>query len=1510
MVDSDTQKDQGGNPLGEGTIMGGHPEQPAWRRDNFMHGKVTDLPTLAALVESDLRLPDGTSIPESGSIPNHTCPSCRVPSSMNGYGECLNCGYTIPYDGGEWEDMPGADELLDPRHLEKGRGPWKNPSTLPALGPAHQGALAALVDPMLNLRCPNCGGEVMQDPDQGDIFCVHCDHSWPVRGEEDPAVMKGWQRVPHAMEHGFSPGLIETPGALGPVRQGSTHEAAQQAPCATCESDALVLSDGTMYCPQCKQATPPASRPEPTNVFQNQETWRTPPAFESPKEPGLLQRMFASEMDDIVGLTPESQPSTMQWEPGWQGRGLMIAGEPHTWKAYHPRDANVDPNESFNHGTSHSQYVESAGIPHHLVDWKSGVEIRPTGEVETVTGRDASPFIAADPRLKELEDKSFSFSKTMPKLERTNNMDPYLPWTHEADVDFDKGPDENVAPAHSLMVQPSDVGLHNAHGNHKGPLAFLDAHINGIPVRGNGSELIKRYGLRESPEFGKPVVVSVHDPSHLPAAAQVVQDPNARSPLMVELAQKIRNEEAPAPPGIRPLDIAPSQSEQDQSLRDRDQGYEEHAGGIKTAGPALLALPELAEGVGAAGAVGGEASAGGAASGLMGKALGPASNFMGGDLGRHMPGGGGEAPGQAGPDSTILNPLSSTDPLIALIAKGGEYETPTSNPDVGVKHDDPEDVDQKEFNDQDKSPENPLNPNLEDSGKSGEDPHKDKRDEESHGFSESSPAIERMKLLMPLIEHFYHSDESGANDPMLKGLHEMLEAENPGYLGKGDPTVAEIFIQQKKKPEHVHAGLYADGDAVRSPDERRRYDQGLDEWGAKQYGERRIGPDRRQEPEPVMCPACKSGQIIGPACNQCGTTVEDILSAPTSREGQTKESIVPPLQMGGLQQQQQMLDPTALNPSLQPTPQAPPGGGAQQGHCKNCGGVTTADGTCPQCGAKENAMGGATPQGQQIGGPSMPAPMQSFTHLDLIASLVDSANHQGPVTPEQIAAVQQWLIENGRVNEVPNVPLDPGNPEYAKILAEIQQNPTVPPTVTPEEQTQPPAPQQPAPGGMPVPGMGGEPGGQPMQPMSSFLPDFTAADDLETQHQKGQHVHGLHPDCPICAQKEKAEPYREFEEEMGSKLMPGHTAADNIAPRCPVCNSATTGMVGDPDNHSRCHACGNVWKGPSILDDTSAAGNSAIARVAGPGPEQDAQPVNVPAAEQDAALNQGGDEDSSLTWKDTEGNPIQAKQEYTMKNPSFSVPDVIRVERVKPDGLDVTLLGMYGNDSNTLKSSVPISKEDMEMQELTFEPLAQNADDRNNEPPPGSQTPGEEQVPPSGQTTDERANSELQPSQASVDDDSCPRCGHNEHTSSMINPDATEHDCFRCGHNWVTEEKGGRAEAGVDIGWVMEDDDAEDFLGARRQSMAAAQSRDIGSIQDSRREEIRARLAHNKQERMQREGGKHFTPREQRELIDEDGMARNSDMLDLEGTHYKTRDSYDSKTDPERVRDADLFLGV
>jgi hypothetical protein len=115
-------------------------------------------------------------------------------------------------------------------------------------------------------------------------------------------------------------------------------------------------------------------------------------------------------------------------------------------------------------------------------------------------------------------------------------------------------------------------------------------------------------------------------------------------------------------------------------------------------------------------------------------------------------------------------------------------------------------------------------------------------------------------------------------------------------------------------------------------------------------------------------------------------------------------------------------------------------------------------------------------------------------------------------------------------------------------------------------------------------------------------------------------------------------------------------------------------------------------------------------------------------------------------------------------------------------------------------------------------------------------------------------------------------------------------------------------EAGVDLSWINEDDGAEDFS-PRMREMKGAQSRDLKSIA---RKDTRLQAVHSylDEEKARKTAGKNFTQREQRELIDEDGVARNSDMLDLDGTHYDQRDFFDPKANSENVPDSHLFLGL
>ena len=1245
-------------------------------------------------------------------------------------------------------------------------------------------------------QCRHCGGDVLEFPD-GRRTCEHC--GLPFEPEQEasgvPAELRpeiaGAPLTEGILGQGEHTDPYDT-GAHGRDEYTHGHVIAALFPepteeqCERCGGHRMRMPDGGSYCDDCGQVMLPPYH-EQTKLPPSGE-WagaRTGPAFEAPKPPNFIQRMFANNvLAAIVESNWEDLSDPLDklhcpqcHEPvirDQQAEAVFCPTCNHEWPIYRDEpwgDQHFDPRE-LAHGLPREPTVVPSGA------W--GPVHEGANEMEGI--------VFADTPAQQ------NNMKWTPGMVGGGLVIGGEPHTWNRRDPNGTGEDDLAHKEYTRML-----GVHPRHVD----------WTNAIHINPDGSI---------PNEFGK------HDPTPFIAADPRLKPVEGQTPSGPTMANHSRTN------NMEPYET-------------------------------LWSIAGIAEDIGEGATVmalgGPEDPVADLAGMTIGKSLGSAA---GGIMGKVM--GGGQGSQAQAPAEAYQSPLQQFTHVLAAFVES-DYETPASNPDVGVKHDDPEDVDQKEFNDQDKNPENLLNPNLQDSGASGEDQVRNDAGKPSQGqFAPDSPAIQRLEMLMPLIEKYYHSEESGANDPMIKKLHEMLEAENPGYLNQADPEIAERYMQGKKQPEHVHAAVF---------------------------------PTQGDEPNPrilaensIPCPRCH-----GKGCPDCAFAgfIPERRMTPrpneSPRAASVKEAIVPPMQQGNLQAEQAALDPTALNPSQQPMPSSaiPPGGGLQGGHCKNCGSVTQANGACPNCGTNNQQAEGA---GQLPGGPSTAPTPQMFAHTDLLASLIEGANHQGPVTPEQVAAVQQYLIQKGRVDEVPNVPLDPGNPEYAKILAEIQQNPENVPTVTPEEQTQPPPPQPAAPGGMPVPGMApGEAGGQPMQPMASFLPEL----DFST-----------------------------------------HTGADNIAPRCPKCGSATTGVVGDNDHHAKCHACHNIWKMENVFSDEN-YGQTSVAKIAlrderpYGGQGEQANPVGVPAADQSQQTNQGRDEDSSLTWQDTAGAPLKAGQTYQMVNPSYSLPDLVRVERVKPDGIDVTLLGTFANDltqhdPNTLTSSTPISKEDADIQQLSFEPVNQTADDRNNEPPPGSAAPGLAQVPPSGQTTDEQAAQEPQMAAHSrvEHDPDCPRCGSFEFTSAMITAEATEHNCFRCGHDWVTEEKDEHLGVAQREGWtnpsadwLNEDEDAEDFSQRRfEMARAGAQSRSLAEIaeKDDRLRATRAYLAQEGRERQERLAGKHFTPREQRELIDEDGFARNSDMLDLSNTHYEVRDDYESKTNPERVRDADLFLGI
>src|ERR1039458_435206 len=573
------------------------------------------------------------------------------------------------------------------------------------------------------------------------------------------------------------------------------------------------------------------------------------------------------------------------------------------------------------------------------------------------------------------------------------------------------------------------------------------------------------------------------------------------------------------------------------------------------------------------------------------------------------------------------------------------------------------------------------------------------------------------------------------------------------------------------------------------------------------------------------------------------------------------------------------------------------GGGTQgngMGACPQCGGAIGPDGSCPTCGQTAGsdlapgpgaiapgAPGPAGPvQGQQ-GMPPMMAAHFGMTHM--------AATSGVPVTPEQIAAVQQHLVDHGRAEETPNVELHPE--QYGKELAEIQQQQNVAPQVDPSQVVPPQMPQAPQ-GAMPMPDPSQAGGGSqmPMQPMSST---------------------------------KKAD-------------------ANNSVRRCPKCNSSSTSVEGLGDNtqdgsigYAKCHACQNPWSlkmnvSHSIFADLVDLPN----------------PVNHPMLE-----------GPQMVWKDTNGEPLQEGATYEIHSPAFSVPDTVKVTRVKGDQLDLQLA-----DGISMGGSEPdfkVSRKEAQLQDYKFVLVSQK--EQSTEP---DMTPGTAPSEVAPVETTDSGPADPHTSVASVhtandpdndwhcksclrkgndfplpahcpecdssatiwnddpDDDppeqersheSCRKCGSTMVDDSMSSPDITLHECVPCGAIWETRDEFAGRESGVDLSWLNEDNNAKDFHAdmERAQAMAAVGtgSRNIGDIsaRDPRLMAIKGVLAANGKQRI---AGKSFTTNEKHALIDEYGVARNLDDLDLDGTHYESRFDLTGKASGDSVNPAHMVLGI
>lgn len=378
------------------------------------------------------------------------------------------------------------------------------------------------------------------------------------------------------------------------------------------------------------------------------------------------------------------------------------------------------------------------------------------------------------------------------------------------------------------------------------------------------------------------------------------------------------------------------------------------------------------------------------------------------------------------------------------------------------------------------------------------------------------------------------------------------------------------------------------------------------------------------------------------------------------------------------------------NPVAQPGGQVAP---QTQGSCPSCGArVTPGQGVCPQC----NAAIDPTPDTATAVNPQAPVgpagqavpPVMASIHNRIIDERF-SAN-QGPHNPEQMQAVKQYLVDQGRPELVSDLIDHPEN--YGDILAEIQNK-------------QHPANPDPDPGPAPMPPQGMPPGMPPQggDPSQGQMPMMAA-------------VHGLAPKCPNCDSHTT--------EIMVSDIDPGNFQCHNCGhtwKRNDVVPTKTgampEGMPQDPfhapgrtcykcgggvataDGRSFCTNCGANQPDPNTLNEV----RDLPEYTAFEHDDLHAHDLAAPAADQVRPDDPAKDDNPGGAWSTQDGQPLVVGQEYEMYSAKYDVPDVVRIEAVKPDSIEYTLTGEYGLEHRT-----EVSKQEADMDGITFLPTSEH----------------------------------------------------------------------------------------------------------------------------------------------------------------------------------------------------------
>jgi hypothetical protein len=500
------------------------------------------------------------------------------------------------------------------------------------------------------------------------------------------------------------------------------------------------------------------------------------------------------------------------------------------------------------------------------------------------------------------------------------------------------------------------------------------------------------------------------------------------------------------------------------------------------------------------------------------------------------------------------------------------------------------------------------------------------------------------------------------------------------------------------------------------------------------------------------------------------------------------------------------------------------------------------NGTCPKCGSDmgpDQMCQQCTPDAARAFAPAARTNITLTPELNITGARMAS-NTQGPHTDEQQNAFIEHIhemLEAGQFDEEQVAQLEdmmfnePSNPEVTKIWAEIANQDELfdaaPEDMapSPEEQMQGMgAPGAPAPPGGDM-GMGGPPG--PGGPAPG-IPDMNAPTPAD-----------LNPAGPGAMPP----PIMSHVRNDMLKSILKH-AADSAASTCPKCDGHTTGVVNQSSGGCECRSCGHKWDDKNLIPsdgtstDTSTTASFYQALNLDEGP-MEVMPGSVDSFSEPEELEK---DDSTHTWADDSGEPLQEGKEYEIYAHNYEIPDVGRVVEVKPDSV------VYEIESNGgLRTTIEIDRKEADLNGYRFVSTDFGSEDN----PAGiEENLDTKNVTAPGQDSD-LSTPHIQigssTKNATVGFWACP-----ETPACQFNIEGGDFEPGECPYHHVPTVEAG-----------------ENYMQQIYTVKEHQEGRNVSSLKTA---------------------GQHYTPMQQRELIDEYGEARNADKLNLEGTHYADSD--------------------